>query len=65
MESKQFLVLLKYLAITGNIILVLWILYNGINEGFVGTTLEKLSYIGLMGLLTLNSILLLVSNRTK
>jgi len=49
---------LRYLAITGNIILVLWILRNGINEGFKGTPLEIVSYIGLMILLILNSVLL-------
>jgi hypothetical protein len=65
MKSKQVLILIKYLAIAGNIIFVLWILYNGISEGFVGSALEKLSYIGLMGLLTLNTILIAVSIRTK
>jgi len=49
---------LTVLAIAGNIIFILWILYNGINEGFVGTLPEKVSYIGLMGLLAVNSILL-------
>jgi hypothetical protein len=46
-------------VVAGNIIFVLWILYNGINEGFAGTVLEKLYYIGLMGLLAVNTILLL------
>jgi len=49
---------LRYIAIAGNIILVLWILRNGINEGFKGTPLEIMSYIGLMILLVLNSILI-------
>jgi hypothetical protein len=50
---------LTVLAVAGNILFVLWILYNGINEGFEGTVPEKLSYIGLMGLLAVNTILLL------
>ena len=49
---------LRYIAIAGNIILVLWILRNGINEGFRGTPVEIVSYIGLMLLLVLNSILI-------
>lgn len=59
MSSKARLLLLRYATITGNIIFILWILYNGISEGFVGTLLEKLSYIGLMGLLGVNSAFLL------
>jgi len=52
---------LKWLAIAGNILFILWILYNGINEGFQGTIPEKVSFIGLSCLLILNSILLLKS----
>jgi hypothetical protein len=55
---------LTVLAVAGNVIFVLWILYNGINEGFAGTLLEKVSYIGLMGLLAVNTILL-VTGRAK
>lgn len=50
--------LLKYAATAGNVIFVLWILRNGINEGFRGTMPEIASYIGLIFLLTLNTILL-------
>ena len=46
-------------AVAGNIIFVLWILFNGINEGFQGTTIEKISCISLMGLLTVNAFLLI------
>lgn len=59
MSSKARLLLLRYATITGNIIFILWILYNGISEGFAGTLLEKLSYIGLIGLLGVNSAFLL------
>ena len=50
---------LKIAAVTGNILFMLWITYNGINESFSGTLPEKVSYIGLMILLILNSYLLL------
>ena len=59
MSSKARLLLLRYATITGNNIFILWILYNGISEGFAGTLLEKLSYIGLIGLLGVNSAFLL------
>jgi hypothetical protein len=49
---------LRNIAVAGNIIFVLWILYNGINEGFQGTFLEIVSYIGLMILLLLNAFLI-------
>ncbi len=58
--------LLKTAAITGNTLFTVWILYNGINENFQGTLIEKISYISLMGLLTLNTIILLrLFNRNK
>jgi len=49
---------LKYLALAGNILFILWITYNGIDEGFRGTPYQIMSYIGLTGLLILNSVLL-------
>ncbi len=50
--------LFRYIAVVGNIVFILWILFNGINEGFSGTMYEKASYIGLLILLALNSILI-------
>jgi hypothetical protein len=50
--------LLTRLAIAGNLLFVLWILYNGMNEHFEGTLLEKISYFSLMALLLVNSLLL-------
>jgi hypothetical protein len=47
-----------YVAIIGNIVFALWILYNGVDEGFKGTRLEVLSYVALLALLLLNSVLL-------
>jgi hypothetical protein len=49
----------KYLVIIGNVLFILWILYNGIDEGFKGATLaQAASYISLITLLILNIILL-------
>lgn len=56
--------LLSLAAITGNILFAFWILFNGINEGFKGTIIEKFSYITLMGLLAVNAILL-IRNRSQ
>jgi len=56
--SSVLVQLLTGLAIFANILFALWILYNGINEGFRGTTIERISYITLMLLLTINAILL-------
>ncbi len=50
----------RYAAILGNFVFMVWVIYNGIDEGFQGTFYQILSYIGLILLLTLNSILLLV-----
>jgi hypothetical protein len=61
-EKSPIIEMLSFLAIAGNILFVLWILYNGINENFQGTTIEKISYVTLMGLLTVNAFLL-IQNR--
>jgi hypothetical protein len=37
----------RYVAMIGNVVYVLWILRNGINEGFRGTTVQIVSYIGI------------------
>jgi len=50
--------ILKYLAIFGNIIYILWILYNGINEGFSGKIVEIVSCAGLVLLLIINIALI-------
>ena len=61
-ENSPIIELVSWLAIAGNILFVLWILYNGINESFQGTTIEKISYITLMGLLAVNALLLIRKN---
>lgn len=55
----------KHAAIAGNVLFVLWILRNGIDEGFRGTIYEILSYVGLTLLLTFNTVLLLQKDKTS
>ena len=50
--------LLRRLAIIGNVVYILWVTYNGIDEGFSGGIVQTVSYIGFMVLLTLNIVLL-------
>jgi hypothetical protein len=49
--------LFRNVALAGNILFVLWMLYNGIDDGFRGTAYQIMSYISLTLLLGLNSIL--------
>ncbi len=51
--------ILRKIAITGNLVLFCWILYNGYNENFQGTRIEIVSYLVLMLLLLLNTYLLI------
>lgn len=55
--------LLRYSAILGNILFLLWIVWNGVDEGFKGTIYQIASYSGLILLLILNSVLLLRKNK--
>jgi hypothetical protein len=59
METKQLILFLRYAAITGNIVFILWVSFNAIDDGFSGTLPEKLSYVVLMGLLVTNCFLLI------
>lgn len=54
MESRRIPGQLRYVAITGNMAFVLWIPYNGINEGLGGPRDEVLAYINPVLLLLLN-----------
>jgi hypothetical protein len=54
---------LGYIAVLGNILFILWLLYNGIDEGFKATPYQLMSYIGLTLLLILNSYLVLRRDR--
>jgi len=59
MKNISLYTLFKYLAIAGNVLFILWVTYNGIDEGFSGTLVQKVSYVGLMMLLSLNTVLIL------
>lgn len=58
MNNTKLLSLFTYTAVTGNIVFILWIMFNAMDEGFKGTLPEKASMIGLIGLLALNSTLI-------
>jgi hypothetical protein len=58
-ETSIIIELLTWAAIAGNILFMLWISFNAISEHFRGTIYQKISYVGLMGLLAINSILVL------
>jgi len=62
MKNNSLYNLLKYLAIAGNVLFILWVTYNGIDEGFSGTLVQKVSYVGLMLLLALDTVLILRLN---
>ena len=64
-DKSPLTALLSLAAIAGNILFTLWILYNGINEGFQGTTIEKISYVTLMGLFAVNAFLLIRNRRQQ
>ncbi len=49
---------LKVIAILGNIAFILWITFNGIDEGFKGTIYQKISYVSLITVLFFNIYLL-------
>jgi hypothetical protein len=57
-STKKILSFLRDIALIGNVLYILWITYNGIDEGFAGTTVQKVSYVGIISLLFLNFILL-------
>jgi hypothetical protein len=60
MNKKSLFNLFRAAAVFGDVLFILWVTYNGINEGFQGTPVQVGSYIGLVLLLTLNIVLLLI-----
>ena len=58
MKNNDLIDLLKYAAMAGNVLYVLWILYNGIDEGFSAPLVQKVAYLGMIVLLILNTVLL-------
>ena len=65
MKNKDFILLLKYGAIAGNVLFVLWVTFNAIDSGFAGTVYEKISYVTLMALLITNCVLLIRSFKAE
>ncbi len=63
MRNKQSIPFLKYAATVGNVVLMVWILFNGVNEEFKAPLAEKFYYIGVMTILAINSILLIKTNK--
>jgi hypothetical protein len=57
MNRRHLFRLLGTAAIIGNAVFVLWILYNGMDEGWRATPVQLASYVGLMLLLALNTVL--------
>ena len=49
----------RYFAISANIVFFLWIIFNGIDEGFKGSLVQVVSYTGLLFLLVINTVILL------
>jgi len=56
MNKLLFWKYLRYILILGNILFILWIIRNGINEGFSGSIVSKVSYISLVILLGFNAV---------
>ena len=54
-QNSKSLNVLRFLTVAGNIIFILWIIRNGINEGFSGSIVEIFSYLSLILLLVLNT----------
>jgi hypothetical protein len=57
--------LLTFVAVAGNALFILWMLYNGMDEGWRATPYQLLSYAGLSLLLVLNTYLLLRKARAQ
>ncbi len=49
---------LSHAAIAGDVLFILWMTFNGIDEGFSGTPMQAASYVGLTAVLLLNIALL-------
>ena len=65
MRNQQLIFLLKSVAIAGNGVFILWILYNGFSEGFKGSLSEITPFFILAGIFIVNTILLLHASSKK
>jgi hypothetical protein len=53
--NKQLKISIKAVAIIGNILLVVWILFNGMDSGWSATPVQLVAYSSLVILLGLNT----------
>jgi hypothetical protein len=65
MNNTKFISLLRYGAIGGNVLFILWVSFNAMDEGFSGTLVEKFSYFALVCLLITNIFLLLINQKAN
>lgn len=63
MRNKQLIFFLRYVAIIGNIVLLSWFSFTRINEEFKGSLYQKISSVGLTGLLVTTIFLLFIPNK--
>jgi hypothetical protein len=56
---------IKYLALAGNVLYILWILYNAFDSGFQERPVQAIALTGLMALLILNILLISRSNKNN
>ena len=56
---QKYFKLIRNIAITGNAVYVLWILFNAIDDGFKASLVEIVSCVGLVALLITNTVLLI------
>jgi hypothetical protein len=63
MDKNQLLHIIRYATISGNILIIFWVLFNAMDEGFKGTLPEKISFVVVISLLATNTWLLL--NKSK
>ena len=64
MNNKQLNDLLRYAAIAGNILFILWISFNAMDEGIKGTLVQKVAGITMILLLGTNIFFLLRKQHT-
>ncbi|HVW16344.1 MAG TPA: hypothetical protein VHB54_21100 [Mucilaginibacter sp.] len=59
MKYHRLIAIMRFAAVSGNILFALWVTYNAVNERFHGTPAQIASYIALIGLFAINTILIL------
>ena len=56
-NTNELIQLVRYAVICGNVFIILWMLFNGIHEGFKASAVEKFIYLSMFVLLAINSML--------